>query len=792
LLVLVLLVSHVTADPGDDSVNNLFSDLAPLLALFGEQFAKQFMSESLGWLDNVIFAMAPLGIVTAIVSAIRVGGPVWLKAVIGRARENRAAAEIELMSSTSHEVGELWNGTAIVRSLGRPEIEQIIYIANDPEYKKTYGLHTLESATDMGYFTIEPRITKGIAQLKRTLALVTRKIGFVNRFKQEDPNSRSEEGMEQSAINSGIDSTDSGRMKPAPNISLNIHRSSDTNELYVVAIAGIILQSSVLIFAGFTVYHPAFNRRFYKNDQPVSEYAYPLLLVGTVILATGMVVCSAYLQHKADLDDARILWLQKGHLVSDQSFDSFIIFANGKKKQFLTSRRKPDSHSFGTSPFQSKLLRLIANTKFEFFAIAGSFVGFAGFVLQFQAFRGMHWSTSIAQLIAVFLMTTLRALVRRGLTVKPITEKVLENHEMDWLALGISTMQGHFWERYTGGQGGKSSEIPKGNSRPESIVMKPSRWFVVAGDAHLAQRGSLFSNEIPVSEGIKPINIRMRLGELTKWDGPAHKLAVALASAIESVMQTFFDGETSSDEHLHNAVVFTWILKIEVDGQIEDVHLIVRRSDEDAKWRIRVSELEALLSLWMFDFQSYPTVLDSFKSNSRTRVLGPRTSGLNRDLRWWMSDDVNRGINRTGRNVPTRPDLTIGFRGLDTYAEFAPSGKVKPGPSSPQRVDSGGEIDRLSMITTSPVDTLLAQHIFSSFMWAISEHIPSEKINKSTTAVKKGDFFNANDINSFLSCRLENRTITGLAADIERTGLVSLDEAYTFIIPPLSVANQLP
>ncbi|KAI5807770.1 hypothetical protein BZA77DRAFT_255946 [Pyronema omphalodes] len=742
LLVLVLLVSHVTADPGDDSVNNLFSDLAPLLALFGEQFAKQFMSESLGWLDNVIFAMAPpLGIVTAIVSAIRVGGPVWLKAVIGRARENRAAAEIELMSSTSHEVGELWNGTAIVRSLGRPEIEQIIYIANDPEYKKTYGLHTLESATDMGYFTIERKFWTH---------------------------------------------------EPAPNISLNIHRSSDTNELYVVAIAGIILQSSVLIFAGFTVYHPAFNRRFYKNDQPVSEYAYPLLLVGTVILATGMVVCSAYLQHKADLDDARILWLQKGHLVSDQSFDSFIIFANGKKKQFLTSRRKPDSHSFGTSPFQSKLLRLIANTKFEFFAIAGSFVGFAGFVLQFQAFRGMHWSTSIAQLIAVFLMTTLRALVRRGLTVKPITEKVLENHEMDWLALGISTMQGHFWERYTGGQGGKSSEIPKGNSRPESIVMKPSRWFVVAGDAHLAQRGSLHLSANILRRG-NPLRRTFchKRSSSFQWE---REIVTREINSFEDIITSLKDIIASSEmRKAPSATTFTWILKIEVDGQIEDVHLIVRRSDEDAKWRIRVSELEALLSLWMFDFQSYPTVLDSFKSNSRTRVLGPRTSGLNRDLRWWMSDDVNRGINRTGRrNVPTRPDLTIGFRGLDTYAEFAPSGKVKPGPSSPQRVDSGGEIDRLSMITTSPVDTLLAQHIFSSFMWAISEHIPSEKINKSTTAVKKGDFFNANDINSFLSCRLENRTITGLAADIERTGLVSLDEAYTFIIPPLSVANQLP
>jgi hypothetical protein len=55
--------------------------------------------------------MAPLGIITALVGAIRVGGPSWLKAVIGRARETRASAEVELMSSTSHEVWVVeWRG----------------------------------------------------------------------------------------------------------------------------------------------------------------------------------------------------------------------------------------------------------------------------------------------------------------------------------------------------------------------------------------------------------------------------------------------------------------------------------------------------------------------------------------------------------------------------------------------------------------------------------------------------------------------------------------------------------
>lgn len=69
---------------GDDFSNNLFSDLAPLLTLFGEQVTKQFLSMSLGWADNVLLAMSPLGIITIVVSAIRVGGVRRLKALVGR------------------------------------------------------------------------------------------------------------------------------------------------------------------------------------------------------------------------------------------------------------------------------------------------------------------------------------------------------------------------------------------------------------------------------------------------------------------------------------------------------------------------------------------------------------------------------------------------------------------------------------------------------------------------------------------------------------------------------------
>ena len=72
--------------------------------------------------------MAPLGILIALVSAFRVRRPVWLLAVVGRARESLAGAEFELMSSVSSEVCELWKRKAIVKSKGQSRIKQIVHL----------------------------------------------------------------------------------------------------------------------------------------------------------------------------------------------------------------------------------------------------------------------------------------------------------------------------------------------------------------------------------------------------------------------------------------------------------------------------------------------------------------------------------------------------------------------------------------------------------------------------------------------------------------------------------------
>lgn len=129
-------------DSWENFTNNLATDLvrydreslidltnhvqAPLITLFGERLTKQFLSESISLLDNVIFALSPLGVLTAVVSLIRVCGGSSLRAFIGRAQEGPAEAESELLPCVSESTAELFNDGGISRVFGRPKVLEII------------------------------------------------------------------------------------------------------------------------------------------------------------------------------------------------------------------------------------------------------------------------------------------------------------------------------------------------------------------------------------------------------------------------------------------------------------------------------------------------------------------------------------------------------------------------------------------------------------------------------------------------------------------------------------------
>ena len=114
IAILLLAAEH----SGGGFSDSLFHGMSSLFAASRDQVANQFISQSVGWAAYVLFSMALLGIVTAIGGGIRVAHPPILKVLVGRARESNAAAEVDRVSSTLHEVCELWNGLMRARTKG--------------------------------------------------------------------------------------------------------------------------------------------------------------------------------------------------------------------------------------------------------------------------------------------------------------------------------------------------------------------------------------------------------------------------------------------------------------------------------------------------------------------------------------------------------------------------------------------------------------------------------------------------------------------------------------------------
>ncbi|KAF3199742.1 hypothetical protein TWF106_003713 [Orbilia oligospora] len=251
-------IPKVLAVEWDDFADNFATDLAPLITLFGEQVTRQFLSESLSIWDNIIFAMAPLGLLTAVVSVIRVCGSASLRAFIGRAQESSGFAEIEVLSCTSATTGELFNARGgIARVFGSPQIlEVVVTKPNDPD-KPEFEVTTLQNAKK-SWVKVEPR---------------------------RGGNNRQEKADTTEELEALLDNLECQPSYRSPNLSLNVGIAKIPQEIiYLAAVFGMVLQTGVLIFAILTT-HPKFVHRFTDPEEngPRPSYGLPFTLVGTIL-----------------------------------------------------------------------------------------------------------------------------------------------------------------------------------------------------------------------------------------------------------------------------------------------------------------------------------------------------------------------------------------------------------------------------------------------------------------------------------------------------------------------------
>ena len=296
----------------------------------------------------------------------------------------------------------------------------------------------------------------------------------------------------------------------------------------------------------------------------------------------------------------------------------------------------------------------------------------------------MHWSASIAQLICTILMTIWRAWIRRGLIANPVHRKLVEDHELDWLALRMAKT-GNFWpdEKTLGGDpdGSSGHLIWRISTNDNNIACVRSR------EPRSPAPHSGPHSELDVE---KALNIRRRLGKLTGWAGPASALSIAVANSIEIVLNTLFEEGDRTE--------FIWSLKVEIgDSDHGEIRFKVGRNG--TVWKMDATYIEAALSLWLFHIyvnkddeskkeeeggekgESEDDWLRKDKSSKRNiiRLLGPGGSEtLRRDIKWWIGDIGNK-IYRDKGNEGSDVRQGPGFAGPVGFVGVEPVGTTEAG-----------------------------------------------------------------------------------------------------------------
>lgn len=418
ILLLIFSLPPVLADGWDDFSNNLATDLAPFLSLFGEQITKQYLSESLTKLDYFIFAMAPIGILTAVVSAIRVCGSPTLRAFIGRAQEGGGSSEAELCSSTSRDVCELYNNGGIARVLGRPKILEVVFDGKGYNYEtEETGIHTF-----LGHVKSQKRRSTGEKDDE----------GWF----EEGQNTKETTKDPESASRSSSKDRKAFHEPFAPNLSLNIGIKRQSPAIFrAVAVAGFLLQAGVLAFAATATYY----LRWEKNEHQPESYAFPLTLIGTVLLCFGTYLCASLVGERTvervfnrkgpNPENMKFCWVQPGgQVIGDQTFDSFCYSPRDTAflQKYVISQKMPR----GDQPKMERATWMAVG------------VTVAGFVLQFTGLRALHSAIPVAQLGVTMIMSMARTLLRmRHLKagdnrLEKCPDQIV-GHELDWLAFHI-------------------------------------------------------------------------------------------------------------------------------------------------------------------------------------------------------------------------------------------------------------------------------------------------------------------------------------------------------------------
>ncbi|KAK3995331.1 ankyrin repeat domain-containing protein 50 [Cladorrhinum sp. PSN332] len=662
----------------DDFSNNLATDVAPLIALFGERITIQYFSESTSFIDYLIFALAPVGIVTAITAAIRVAGDGSLKAMIGRAQEGDGKVEAELCTSTSRDVCEVFHRGGITRVFGTPKILELIRLCGPEERnKKESGHYT------MGVYLFRDYLRRNEKNPKAVWVLRDRK-GWKNtipgRSGPANPiasEGNLEEGQGQPVTELGQGPTTdteflSGESDPSktiegtldtstvqnPNISINIGIVQPPEwMLQLVAVLGLFLQGGVIAMAAVISWRLQWNTEgppdtlVGRTNAISANRSAMAFVLGTFCLCIGMLACAALIGESTDErryrrndespstaaeHTSQLLWLQPGNqMVGDETFDVFAyIEGDGKKGNRVLWEYTTSSK---------------AQVGFHRHTWAAALLSLAGYIAQFIGLRGMHASVSMAQLGITLLMSLVRACLRLR-RLRPDDNKLghvrdsVLGFELDWLATEL--------------------ELPK-----RQRVGELATWHIINEPSSGVSEQSL---EPSLGPGQMILNYRTRLAHLTGHFPPTlaqshsfqpwkdeqvctRMMARNLGSALSTTAACLFGHETPQRSLTIKLYARLKTLKkvsqspnspLGLVPEMIEVEIEPLSGGSEIGWTTDSSKLESILSLWAWgikqDDRFHESVLRSEMSlgDIRKSVTIERARVLSSSSRASVTDEL--------------------------------------------------------------------------------------------------------------------------------------------------------
>ena len=900
-----------------------------------------------------VFAMAPLGILTAIAGAIRVGGASWLKRLVGRAFENNANVEIELMSSVSQEVCELWNGKSIVRSTGQPEVKQIIHLPVEEGDISPKSFITMDPETWSEGYKLNARNSSdndtGSGRLSTKLPEKPSEQSMVVRVSEDEESGKTNNDRDPKSLQPKDTGRPSEYQDMPPNISLNVHGGSNPVELIMCTFIATILQVAVLAWSGFLAYSS--YAQSHKLTGLKSSVGFPLQAAGTMFLTLSLVLCVGIIDNgscerhwskdgepqtrtmsellssakssfsalsnkqrlAADQSskempvrgrDMQLYWVQKQHTAGGNNFDPYILYAKELKDELHESHRveeKGPSDRTNVSLKEKPIPPLLKFRRFfgrsrnqkqdpkpyhtTTFAVL---FGISGFVAQFQGLRFSNWTCSIAQLIALGLATILRAWVRRNMIETPGNILVDNDYILDQLTLGIVDNR----------QSDAKSPNPEAFRTPRlsfafGVTTIPKLRAVTKSEsedevqprsgqsnrANSERANPRLQPSIDVQHPNEPekepnlaqqaLNLRVRLGRITKWTGPKSQEAIVLSNSIETALERLnpelpaeIGGKCAVVLRVDIHRIMPNVPATSMPGSQEEVELYIIQ--ESKKWKVDDAQLEALLSLVSYsawaaeqnrrnqeetDREKSAAGLESSEHSSKDqsvgssrsigwlrakapdsqiyhRVVGKSSPKLMSDLFWWTPNTqyILNKVKYVGRckgnmvNVPIDPDSSMinPWAVIDTGEDEKAVERHALGFYANDGTSEGIGTVKIQLLVWRALtysdafwslecteQQAFVLHLFSTVMWATTDHLISASQFHPTTVKTGSKLINWEGAQFFLVYvtdsdklpaipKLESNKIENLVQELHSIGLGTSEEIYGVLIPPLSHFDKLP